>query len=72
MERRWIGGSCPNINCLLSKNKIWSAKGRASMIDPSDFTSTICSGAHRGREVYARSAVVAAARTHSGFVNGRF
>ena len=26
MERRWIGGSCPNINCLPSKNEIWSAK----------------------------------------------
>jgi pyruvate/2-oxoglutarate dehydrogenase complex dihydrolipoamide dehydrogenase (E3) component/pimeloyl-ACP methyl ester carboxylesterase len=26
LERRWIGGSCPNINCLPSKNEIWSAK----------------------------------------------
>ena len=26
MERKWIGGSCPNINCLPSKNEIWSAK----------------------------------------------
>ena len=26
IERRWIGGSCPNINCLPSKNEIWSAK----------------------------------------------
>jgi pyruvate/2-oxoglutarate dehydrogenase complex dihydrolipoamide dehydrogenase (E3) component len=26
VERRWIGGSCPNINCLPSKNIIWSAK----------------------------------------------
>jgi pyruvate/2-oxoglutarate dehydrogenase complex dihydrolipoamide dehydrogenase (E3) component len=26
VERRWIGGSCPNINCLQSKNEIWSAK----------------------------------------------
>jgi pyruvate/2-oxoglutarate dehydrogenase complex dihydrolipoamide dehydrogenase (E3) component len=26
VERRWIGGSCPNINCLPSKNVIWSAK----------------------------------------------
>ena len=25
-ERRWIGGSCPNVNCLPSKNEIWSAK----------------------------------------------
>ena len=37
VERKWIGGSCPNINCLPSKNEIWSAKvadlvqiGRAS------------------------------------------
>ena len=26
VERRWVGGSCPNINCLPSKNVIWSAK----------------------------------------------
>ena len=26
VERRWIGGSCPNINCLPSKNEICSAK----------------------------------------------
>jgi len=26
VERRWIGGSCPNVNCLPSKNEIWSAK----------------------------------------------
>src|SRR5437879_13866211 len=26
VERRWIGVSCPNINCLPSKNEIWSAK----------------------------------------------
>ena len=25
VERRWIGGSCPTINCLPSKNEIWSA-----------------------------------------------
>jgi pyruvate/2-oxoglutarate dehydrogenase complex dihydrolipoamide dehydrogenase (E3) component len=25
VERRWIGGSCPNINCLPSKNEIYSA-----------------------------------------------
>src|SRR3989441_10539983 len=27
VERRWIGGSCPNVNCLPSKNEGWSAKG---------------------------------------------
>src|SRR5262249_9960319 len=26
VERRWIGGSGPDINCLPSKNEIWSAK----------------------------------------------
>src|ERR1700760_4132232 len=26
IDRRWIGGSCPNTNCLPSKNEIWSAK----------------------------------------------
>ena len=26
VERKWIGGSCPNIACLPSKNVIWSAK----------------------------------------------
>lgn len=26
VERRWIGGSCPNTACLPSKNEIWSAK----------------------------------------------
>jgi pyruvate/2-oxoglutarate dehydrogenase complex dihydrolipoamide dehydrogenase (E3) component len=25
VERRWIGGSCPNINCMPSKNELWSA-----------------------------------------------
>jgi pyruvate/2-oxoglutarate dehydrogenase complex dihydrolipoamide dehydrogenase (E3) component len=26
VERRWIGGSCPNIACLPSKNEMWSAR----------------------------------------------
>ncbi len=26
VERRWVGGACPNTNCLPSKNEIWSAK----------------------------------------------
>src|SRR5438067_503300 len=26
VERRWIGGSCPNVNCMPSKNEIHSAK----------------------------------------------
>jgi pyruvate/2-oxoglutarate dehydrogenase complex dihydrolipoamide dehydrogenase (E3) component len=26
VERQWVGGSCPNIACLPSKNEIWSAR----------------------------------------------
>lgn len=26
VERRWIGGSCPNIACMPSKNVLWSAR----------------------------------------------
>src|SRR3984957_12750360 len=26
IERKLVGGSCPNTNCLPSKNEIWSAK----------------------------------------------
>jgi pyruvate/2-oxoglutarate dehydrogenase complex dihydrolipoamide dehydrogenase (E3) component len=26
VERRWIGGSCPNIACMPSKNVMWSAR----------------------------------------------
>jgi pyruvate/2-oxoglutarate dehydrogenase complex dihydrolipoamide dehydrogenase (E3) component len=34
VERRWIGGSCPNINCLPSKNEIWSAASLRSLPAP--------------------------------------
>jgi pyruvate/2-oxoglutarate dehydrogenase complex dihydrolipoamide dehydrogenase (E3) component len=37
VERRWIGGSCPNINCLPSKNEIWSAKVADLVRHASDF-----------------------------------
>ena len=30
VERQWIGGSCPNIACLPSKNEILERRGRAS------------------------------------------
>src|SRR6516162_5788226 len=26
VERKWISGSCPNVNCLPSKNEVWSAR----------------------------------------------
>src|ERR1700679_109405 len=26
VERRWVGGSCPAVACLPSKNELWSAR----------------------------------------------
>lgn len=26
VEKRWIGGSCPNVACMPSKNEVWSAR----------------------------------------------
>src|SRR5580692_9962642 len=26
VERQWVGGSCPAVACLPSKNELWSAK----------------------------------------------
>src|SRR5262249_8322703 len=37
VERRWIGGSCPNINCLPSKNEIWGAKVADLLRPAADF-----------------------------------
>ena len=37
VERRWIGGSCPNIACLPSKNEIWTAKVAHLLRQASDF-----------------------------------
>jgi len=40
IERRWIGGSCPNINCLPAKNEIWSAKVADLVRHAAEFGST--------------------------------
>jgi pyruvate/2-oxoglutarate dehydrogenase complex dihydrolipoamide dehydrogenase (E3) component len=37
VERRWIGGSCPNINCLPSKNEIWSARAAQTIRDAAQY-----------------------------------
>jgi len=44
VERRWIGGSCPNINCLPSKNEIWSAKVANLVYHAGRFGSTVTAG----------------------------
>src|SRR5215471_9976205 len=44
VERKWIGGSCPNVNCLPSKNEIESAKV-ADVVRHAGAYGTIVSGA---------------------------
>jgi pyruvate/2-oxoglutarate dehydrogenase complex dihydrolipoamide dehydrogenase (E3) component len=41
VERRLIGGSCPNTNCLPSKNEIWSAKVADLMRHGAEFGSMV-------------------------------
>jgi pyruvate/2-oxoglutarate dehydrogenase complex dihydrolipoamide dehydrogenase (E3) component len=40
VERRWIGGACPNVNCLPSKNEIWSAHAANIVAHASEFGVT--------------------------------
>jgi len=41
VERRWVGGACPNVNCLPSKNEIWSAKVANLVYHAGKFGSTV-------------------------------
>src|ERR1700682_3692724 len=57
VERRWVGGSCPNVNCLPSKNEIWSAKVADLVhhatrfgVTPSSASSDMAAGCIRKRE----------------------
>ena len=58
VERRWVGGSCPNVNCLPSKNEIWSAKVADLMhhankfgVTPSSASSDMSAVRKRKREM---------------------
>ena len=58
VERRWVGGSCPNVNSLPSKNEIWSAKVADLMhhatrfgITPSSASSDMAAVRKRKREM---------------------
>ena len=54
VERKLIGGSCPNTNCLPSKNEIWSAKV-ADLVDHADqFGTTVRCAATDMAKVLAR------------------
>ena len=40
VERQWVGGSCPNVNCMPSKNEIWSANVAYVARHASEFGTT--------------------------------
>src|SRR5262245_8252629 len=40
LERKWVGGSCPNIACMPSKNEIWTAKAAHFVHHAADYGMT--------------------------------
>jgi pyruvate/2-oxoglutarate dehydrogenase complex dihydrolipoamide dehydrogenase (E3) component len=54
VERRWVGGSCPNIACLPSKNIIRSAKVRSFTLRAAEFGVALESAVTRMQGVQAR------------------
>src|SRR2546421_10267853 len=40
VERQWIGGSCPNVNCMPSKNEISSANAAHTARHAAGFGTT--------------------------------
>src|SRR5258708_27350609 len=45
VERRWVGGSCPNIACMPSKTELWSA--RVAHLARKDRKSTRLNSSHQ-------------------------
>ena len=43
VERRWVGGSCPAVACMPSKNELWSAHVAHIVRHAADF-GTLTSG----------------------------
>ena len=41
IERRWVGGSCPNIACMPSKNEVWSARVANFVRHAAEFGATV-------------------------------
>src|ERR1700732_2675247 len=54
VERRWIGGSCPNVACLPSKNEIWSARVAHLVRHAAQFGTLAAAGTTDMRKVRSR------------------
>ena len=57
VERKLIGGSCPNTNCMPTKNEIWSAKVANLVHHAGRFGSASTSTAVDMSKVLARASV---------------
>jgi pyruvate/2-oxoglutarate dehydrogenase complex dihydrolipoamide dehydrogenase (E3) component len=54
VERRWVGGSCPAVACLPSKNEIWSARVAHLVRNAAQFGTLTTAGKTDMRKVRSR------------------
>lgn len=54
VERRWIGGSCPSVACLPSKNELWSARVAHVVQNAAQFGTVVESHKTDMRQVRSR------------------
>src|SRR5580704_18447039 len=54
MERRWVGGACPAVACLPSKNEIWSARVAHLVRNAAQFGTLAAAGTTDMRKVRSR------------------
>jgi pyruvate/2-oxoglutarate dehydrogenase complex dihydrolipoamide dehydrogenase (E3) component len=54
VERRWVGGSCPAVACLPSKNEIWSARVAHLVRNAAQFGTLAAAGKTDMRKVRSR------------------
>jgi pyruvate/2-oxoglutarate dehydrogenase complex dihydrolipoamide dehydrogenase (E3) component len=54
VERRWVGGSCPAVACLPSKNEIWSARVAHLVRNAAQFGTLAAPGKTDMRKVRSR------------------
>jgi pyruvate/2-oxoglutarate dehydrogenase complex dihydrolipoamide dehydrogenase (E3) component len=54
VERRWVGGSCPAVACLPSKNEIWSARVAHLVRNAAQFGTLATAGKTDMRKVRSR------------------
>ena len=54
VERRWVGGSCPAVACMPSKNELWSARVAHIVRSAAEFGTLVCEVRTDMRKVLGR------------------